>query len=437
MKDVPDRHSRSTEATRVLVTAYLQHPTPHVLGVAGQEAFDVDTIDRTAAVVAELEADGIDTPEVPHPDPSRPGGSSREAKPRLLDEHPKDSDGRSHHHVADGMEPGEPEVAPLPGEDEVDHRFPGVVAPPLADPLGERRFAARVPRHVRLLPPQDCEGRLQHSRDVFRHVGSVPAIVREDLGIEPHRVVASQSQHEVVVLADPERCVEPPRFLQSIAPVHHRRVHPHGVAAQECLVPVGAGVLGVGAGDRLELPVDEPVRSVHERALGRARELLEVRLEGARPQEVVRVEKDEIPASSGAPAGVARGGQSLVLLADEPHGGHSRHHRRGIVGRPVVDDDHLQGADGLGANAGEGVAEERGLVERGDDDGDRGRHRRNPPAPARIFHPRIADVLNCSRADTAPLPPVILALAGRRGVYTVFVYAVTERPPSSSGSGSS
>jgi len=63
-----------------------------------------------------------------------------------------------------------------------------------------------------------------------------------------------------------------------------------------------------------------------------------------------------------------------VRLPDDPHAGAvARQDGRGVVGRSVVDDHHVDATERLGERAVEGLAEESGVVERGDDEAHRHR----------------------------------------------------------------
>ena len=71
------------------------------------------------------------------------------------------------------------------------------------------------------------------------------------------------------------------------------------------------------------------------------------RLQVGRAQDVVRVHKGVVPPLGGVDAGVARGGQALVLLVDHPDalipGGHLVAQLAAAVGGAVVHQDHLKG----------------------------------------------------------------------------------------------
>ena len=90
--------------------------------------------------------------------------------------------------------------------------------------------------------------------------------------------------------------------------------------------------------------------------------------------DVIGVEEREVrPAGRGDPRVPGRG-QSPVRLPDDPHAGAvARQDGRGVVGRSVVDDHHVDATERLGERAVEGLAEESGVVERGDDEAHRHR----------------------------------------------------------------
>ena len=68
--------------------------------------------------------------------------------------------------------------------------------------------------------------------------------------------------------------------------------------------------------------------------------------------------------------GVARGGESLVGLADEPHPGIPFDDRRRVIVGPVVDDDHLVDGPRLSSHAFDCLIEEARVVVRRDDNRD-------------------------------------------------------------------
>ena len=134
--------------------------------------------------------------------------------------------------------------------------------------------------------------------------------------------------------------------------------------------------------------LDPAVHEPHRRIGAQQRDL---RFQLAREPFVVRVQEREHVAAGARRAGVAGGGDAAIGL---PHGGHAAvvavEDGGGVVGRAVVDDDHLGRRQRLREDALDAAGQEARVVERRDHDRDFEAHAAGPRAsvasPSR--HPR-------------------------------------------------
>ena len=87
--------------------------------------------------------------------------------------------------------------------------------------------------------------------------------------------------------------------------------------------------------------VDIIIAAVDEGALGLFIKASQIGCESLRQKPIVGIEEDYVASMRRPPASIPRGGQTLVGLTDELDLQILAHNRARIIGRAVVDDDHL------------------------------------------------------------------------------------------------
>ena len=114
--------------------------------------------------------------------------------------------------------------------------------------------------------------------------------------------------------------------------------------------------------------IDVVIAAIDEGTLGSLIKPVQIGCERFRHKPIVSIEKDHVASTRRPPAGVARGGQPLVRLSDQSDIGISAHNRARVIGRAVVDDDHLVWTNGLSKSALDCLGQKsRVIVGRNDD----------------------------------------------------------------------
>ena len=220
----------------------------------------------------------------------------------------------------------------------------------------------------------------------------MPPIPGEHTIDRHERALLGQARDELPILSE-EPAVEPTRSLVGGASQQKaaRRVdkvgqeqvlelHVGGAVSRneasvaEVLAP--AHVPGEVAGIQ-HVPVTVDVLRKHERpgCIGSTVERVDERRERLRVPEVIGVEEHQIPGCVRRPRRARIPGlrDAEVRVAHQLHArvqGEGTHDVRSVVGRPVVDHDHLEPQEGLGKHRTERLPDEPGAVVEGDHNGD-------------------------------------------------------------------